>query len=70
MKDTIINLYLLKCNPNEHTNKMEKLTQKKIIGMSDAELKDYIKQGFADVTEHDMIDKELYYREQRRILID
>ena len=52
------------------TNKMEKLTQSKIIGMSDAELKDYIKQGFADVTEHDMIDKELYYRDQRRILID
>ena len=49
---------------------MEKLTHSKIIGMSDAELKDYIKQGFADVTEHDMIDKELYYREQRRILID
>ena len=49
---------------------MEKLTHSKIIGMSDAELKDYIKQGFADATEHDMIDKELYYRDQRRILID
>ena len=61
---------LVKCNPIEHSNKMEKLTHSKIIGMSDAELKDYIKQGFADVTEHDMIDKELYYREQRRILID
>ena len=60
----------VKCNPIEHTNKMEKLTHSKIIGMSDAELKDYIKQGFADVTEHDMIDKELYYRDQRRILID
>ena len=63
-------LQLVKCNPIEHTNKMEKLTHSKIIGMSDAELKDYIKQGFADVTEHDMIDKELYYRDQRRILID
>ena len=59
----------VKCNPIEHTNKMEKLTHSKIIGMSDAELKDYIKQGFADVTEHDMIDKELYFREQRRILL-
>ena len=45
------------------------LTQNEIIGMSDAQLKDYIKQGFADVTEHDIIDKELYFREQRRILI-
>ena len=63
-------LQLVKCNPIEHSNKMEKLTHSKIIGMSDAELKDYIKQGFADVTEHDMIDKELYYRDQRRILID
>ena len=63
-------LQLVKCNPIEHINKMEKLTHSKIIGMSDAELKDYIKQGFADVTEHDMIDKELYYRDQRRILID
>ena len=63
-------LQLVKCNPIEHTNKMEKLTHSKIIGMSDAELKDYIKQGFADVKEHDMIDKELYYRDQRRILID
>ena len=43
------------------------LTQNEIIGMSDAQLKDYIKQGFADVTEHDIIDKELYFREQRRI---
>jgi len=49
---------------------MEKLTHSKIIGMSDAELKEYSKQGVADVTEHDMIDKELYYRDQRRILID
>ena len=63
-------LQLVKCNPIEQSNKMEKLTHSKIIGMSDAELKDYIKQGFADVTEHDMIDKELYYRDQRRILID
>ena len=45
------------------------LTQNEIIGMSDAQLKDYIKQGFADVTEHDMSDKELYFREQRRILL-
>ena len=57
-------------NTQEGAILMEKLTRSKIIGMSDAELKDYIKQGFADVTEHDMIDKELYYREQRRILID
>ena len=49
---------------------MEKLTHSKIIGMSDAELKDYIKQGFADAETEDMIDKELYYRDQRRILID
>tara|TARA_B100000287_G_scaffold337555_1_gene323420 strand:- start:1340 stop:1486 length:147 start_codon:yes stop_codon:yes gene_type:complete len=48
---------------------MEKLTQNDVIGMSIAELKDYIKQGFADATEHDIIDKELYFREQRRILI-
>jgi len=49
---------------------MEKLTQSQIIGMSDAELRDEIKQGFISVEEHDLIDKELYYREQRRILID
>tara|TARA_B100001778_G_scaffold11312_1_gene8939 strand:+ start:672 stop:821 length:150 start_codon:yes stop_codon:yes gene_type:complete len=49
---------------------MEKLTHSKIIGMSDKELKNEIKQGFISVEEHDMIDKELYYREQRRILID
>ena len=49
---------------------MEKLTQSQIIGMSDAELRDEIKQGFISVEEHDLIDKELYYRVQRRILID
>ena len=49
---------------------MEKLTQSQIIGMSDAELRDEIKQGFISVEEHDMIDKELYSREHRRILID
>ena len=48
---------------------MEKLTQNDVIGMSDAELKDYIMHGFAVVTVHDIIDKELYFREQRRILI-
>ena len=49
---------------------MDKLTQSQIIGMSDAELRDEIKQGFISVEDHDMIDKDLYYREQRRILID
>ena len=46
------------------------MNQSQIIGMSDAELRDEIKQGFISVEEHDMIDKELYYREQRRILLD
>ena len=46
------------------------MTHSQIIGMSDAELRDEIKQGFISVEEHDMIDKEVYYGEQRRILID
>jgi len=46
------------------------MTHSQIIGMSDAELRDEIKQGFISVEEHDMIEKELYFREQRRILID
>ena len=47
---------------------MSKLTQHDVIGMSIVELKDYIKQS-DNTTEHDIINKELYFREQRRILI-
>ena len=41
-----------------------------IIGMSDKELKFILKNDDPDVETHNMIDKELYYREQRRILTD
>ena len=46
------------------------LKYSKIIGMSDDQLRAIIKNDDPDVETHDMIEKELYYREQRRILID
>ena len=45
-------------------------THSQIIGMSDEQLKFIIKNDDPDVDLHDTIDKELYYREQRRILFD
>jgi len=38
--------------------------------MSDDQLRAFIKNDDPDCETHDMIEKELYYREQRRILID
>ena len=46
------------------------LKHSQIIGMSDDQLRFILKTDDSDVELHDMIDKELYYREQRRILID
>ena len=41
-----------------------------IISMSTKKLKFILKNDDPDVETHDMIDKELYYREQRSILLD
>ena len=41
-----------------------------IISMSTKKLKFILKNDDPDVKTHDMIDKELYYREQRSILLD
>jgi len=39
------------------------LTHEEIRSATSADLRDYIKQGFADCDTHDMIDYELYIRE-------
>tara|TARA_A100001388_G_scaffold20946_1_gene13743 strand:- start:1020 stop:1145 length:126 start_codon:yes stop_codon:yes gene_type:complete len=39
------------------------MTHDEIRSASTAKLKDYLKQGFADVEESDMIEYELYIRE-------
>ena len=39
------------------------MNYEEIKAASSAELKDYLKQGFADVETEDIIDKELYIRE-------
>ena len=45
-------------------------THSQIIGMSDDQLKFILKNDDPDLDTFDTIEKELYYRELRRILID